>query len=104
MKQNWYGSIYKEMELDMNCLTSRILFAESLQQQMSVLHQESMCKAGLKAGLSSQVHMMMAGQNVKKKNTWCVRSQSKCWNNMEFQTGCRKKGSKKGAEKLASQR
>ena len=37
-------------------------FAESLQLQMSVLHQ-SMCI--FKAGLSSQVHMM-AGQNVKK--------------------------------------
>ena len=37
-------------------------FAESLQLQMSVLHQ-SMCIC--KAGLSSQVHMM-AGENVKK--------------------------------------
>ena len=37
-------------------------FAESLQLQMSVLHQ-SMCI--FKAGLSSQVHIM-AGQNVKK--------------------------------------
>ena len=37
-------------------------FAESLQKQMSVLHQ-SMCI--FKAGLSSQVHMM-AEQNVKK--------------------------------------
>ena len=37
-------------------------FAESLQLQMSVLHQ-SMCIC--KAGLSSQVHMM-AGENAKK--------------------------------------
>ena len=37
-------------------------FAESLQLQMSVLHQ-SMCI--FKTGCSSQVHMM-AGQNVKK--------------------------------------
>ena len=23
---------------------------------------------------------------IERKSTWCVRSQSKCWNNMQFQT------------------
>ena len=55
--------------------------SESLQLQMSVLHQSMSI---FKAGLSSQVHMM-AGQNVKK-SLWCVRSHSKYWNNMEIQT------------------
>ena len=62
---------------------------------MLVLHQ-SMCI--FKAGLSSQVHMM-AGQNVK--STWCIRSQSKCGNNMEFQTQVYIRFiHQKGAEKL----
>ena len=38
-KKRWYGSIYKEMELDcMDCIISRKI-SESLQLQMPVLHQ-----------------------------------------------------------------
>ena len=50
----------------MDCLTSMILFAESLQLQMSVLHQRMcICKAPV-----SQFHMM-AGQNIKIKYVMC---------------------------------
>ena len=48
-KKRRYGSIYKEMELEIDCLTRRVL-AESLQLQMLVLHQS---KCIFKAGLTS---------------------------------------------------
>ena len=54
-------------------------FAESLQLQMQFWN-----KVCASSSLASQVHMM-AKQNIKR-STWCVRSQSKWWNNMQFQT------------------
>ena len=60
-------------------------FSESLQLQMSVLNQRmNIFQSSM---LVSQVHMT-AGQNVAKKKvyTWCVRSQSKCWNKKRLQT------------------
>ena len=59
-----YGSIYKEMELEMDCLTFKETLAESVLEQMSVLHQSMSIFQSSR--LVSQFHMM-AGQNVKKK-------------------------------------
>ena len=54
---------------------------ESLQLEMSVLHQGMYI---FKVGLSSS-YVMTAGE-IYRKSTWCQRSQSKCWNNLQFQT------------------
>ena len=62
--KRWYGPIYKEMELEMDCLTFKETLAESLLEQMSVLHQSMSIFQSSR--LVSQFHMM-AGQNVKKK-------------------------------------
>ena len=65
MKQTLIWFNYKEMELEMDCLTPRIHFAERLQLQMSVLHQSiSIFKA------VSQVHMMTE-QRIKEKYLMC---------------------------------
>ena len=55
-------------------------FAESLQLQMLVLHQ-SMCI--YLQGWSLKLIWLLG--KIWRKPTWCFRSQSKCWNNMEFQ-------------------
>ena len=61
----WCGSVYKEMELEMDCLTSRIL----LQKVCSYKYQ--FCtKVCVSSRLISHVHMM-AGQNIKKKYLMC---------------------------------
>ena len=61
----WYGSIYKEMELHMDCLTPGVLF----HNVCSYKHQ--FCtKACACSRLVSQVHMMTR-QNIKKKYIIC---------------------------------
>ena len=56
-------------------------FAENLQLKMSILHQIMSIFQGY-----SLKFMWWLGkwQNVKKKYVWCVRSQSKYWNNMQI--------------------
>ena len=63
--KRWYGSIYKEMELEMDFLTPKIL----LQKVCSYKYQ--LCtKVCASSRLVSQVHMM-ARQNRKKKYLMC---------------------------------
>ena len=65
MKQRCYGSIYKDMELEMHCPTPRIL----LQKVCSYKYQfcTKVCPS---SSLVSQVHMM-ARQNIKEKYLMC---------------------------------
>ena len=65
MKQRCYGSIYKEMELEMDCPTPSIL----LQKVCSYKYQfcTKVCSS---SSLVSQVHMM-ARQNINKKYLMC---------------------------------
>ena len=65
IKKHWYGSIYKEMELEMDCLTPGILLQNVCSYKFS-----SAPKYVHLQRLVSQVHMM-AGENIKKKYLMC---------------------------------
>ena len=67
------NSIYKEMELEMDFLTSRILLQKALELQMSTI----VCASRL-AGLSS-------GQNIKKKDL------DTSYSNQNVETTCNSK-------------
>ena len=54
--------------------------AESLQLEMSVLHHSMSILQSSRPFLADSWLGKM-----QRKNTWCVRSRSKCWNNMHFQ-------------------
>ena len=54
--------------------------AESFQLEMSVLHQIMSILQSSRPFLADSWLGKM-----QRKSTWCVRSQSKCWNNMHFQ-------------------
>ena len=66
------------MELETDCLTSRILFQKvcSYKYQFSTKVWASCSLQGW-----SLKFIWWLGK-MQRKSTWCVRSQSKCWNNM----------------------
>ena len=81
----------------MDCVISAILLKVcSYKCQFSA-------KVRTSSRLVSQVHMLWLLGKIYKKSTWCLRSQSKCWNNMQFQTQIYitlRFINQKGAEKL----
>ena len=79
----WYGSIYKEMELETDCLTSTRLLQNVCGYKCQFCT-NVWASCNLQGWSLKFICFMMAGQNVKKST--CVRSLSKCWNNMQLQT------------------
>ena len=66
MKQTLYGSIYKEMELEMDCLTSRTFLQKACGCKCQFC--TKICPS---SRLASHV-FTMAGQNIKKKYLMCL--------------------------------
>ena len=75
--QKWFN-LHRD-GLEMDCLTSRILL------QKACSYKSEFCsKACTSSKLVSQFKWWLG--KIWRKTTWCVRFQSKCWNNMQYQT------------------
>ena len=67
--KRWYSSIYKKMELEMDCLTPRKLFEKVCSYKYQFCT-NLWASSSLQRWSRSQVHIM-AGQNVKKNSQMC---------------------------------
>ena len=68
------------MELKMDCLISEILL------KVCSYKCQFCTKVCTSARLVSQVNVLWLLGKINRKSTCCLRSQSKCWSNMQFQT------------------
>ena len=67
MKKSWYGSIYKELKLEMDFLTSRRLLQKIAAKNVSSLHQSM----SIFQGWSLKLIWWLGKINVKKKYLMC---------------------------------